>query len=246
MDSDFHTLENTYSLKVDKFVCNKFGIAEFFAANFAELKKGSGAAVLDVGCGVGTIGVYLADQYGCSVVGVELNRAACECGRENISRFQLSGRMEVCRADFSSYGALRPDAGYDLIVSIPPIDDGVSAATIKYYAGCKYDTMNEKIYSYITNSWHDEQGMDILGHIFLYATGHLRENGAVAIAFCEIDGASVESVSVKAMRYGFSVARSVTGTISSQSIGVESMSAGAVRANYLVFKHGGDYGNQSQ
>lgn len=245
MDSDYRTPKKTYSLKVDKFVCNKFGIAEFFAANYEGMMVDSGAAVLDVGCGVGAMGVYLADQYGCRVAGVELNHSACICCRENILRYQLSGRMEVYWANITSYGALRPDAYYDMIVSNPPINDGVSAATIRQYVGCKYDALDASIYSYLTNSWHDERGLDLLEHIFMYAVGHLRDNGVVSIAFCEVDGASVESVSAKARRYGFSVIRTIAGTISSRSVGAESVSASAFGAYCMVFKRGGEHGNQN-
>ena len=37
MTSELKTDQKTYTLESDKYVCNKFGLAEFFAKNYKEL-----------------------------------------------------------------------------------------------------------------------------------------------------------------------------------------------------------------
>ena len=116
MFSTFTTPLRTYALKVGKFVCNKFGIAEFFARSLTSLPV-TCKKVLDVGCGAGPLMIFLADQYGVQVTGVELNAEACRCCRDNMSKLLCSGMNTVFEGEFSSFAQICADAKFDLIVS---------------------------------------------------------------------------------------------------------------------------------
>jgi len=236
MISFFKTPSRTYRLEVDRFVCNKFGIAEFFTNCFCENDLGDCRKVLDVGCGVGPLAFFLADQFGCTVVGAEINGDACKCFRKNVDILNLSDRVSLVEGDFSMSGWNAPDAMFDLIVSNPPIDDNVPDDIIQKYSGCSYEHPGSSEFMYVTNSWHDDQGKDLLDYLFLFAEKHLKINGRIAIAYCSIAGATEKTVSNRGAFYDFTVRRMINGAITMKSIGAETCNPSYVNAYYVVLQ----------
>ena len=59
----------------------------------------SGAYVLDVGCGVGATPCYLAREYGCRAVGVDLLGKMIEQSRERAKLEEVEGLVEFIVAD---------------------------------------------------------------------------------------------------------------------------------------------------
>ncbi|HSF82912.1 MAG TPA: class I SAM-dependent methyltransferase [Anaerolineales bacterium] len=55
--------------------------------------------VLDVGCGVGVTPCFLAEKYGCRVVGVDISERMVERSRERAHREGLTGKVEFRVAD---------------------------------------------------------------------------------------------------------------------------------------------------
>ena len=243
MFSTFTTPLRTYELKVDKFVCNKFGIAEFFARSLTSLPV-TCKKVLDVGCGAGPLMIFLADQYDVQVTGVELNAKACSCCRDNISKLLCSGMNTVFEGEFSSFAQICADAKFDLIVSNPPLDETVTSFDISYFNAKGFTQLDSKSFSYVTNSWHDKAGNDLLDQIFNYSVEHLTPDGMIAIAFCEIDGAKLSVVETKANKCGFRLLYSISDTIPPASIGAETVTTTDVIAHYAVFKRSFWHENQ--
>jgi arsenite methyltransferase len=60
---------------------------------------GVGATVLDVGCGVGVTSCFLAKQYGCRVVGVDIRAKMVERSEERAGREGVADRVEFRVAD---------------------------------------------------------------------------------------------------------------------------------------------------
>ncbi len=60
---------------------------------------GEGAYVLDVGCGAGVTSCFLARQYGCRVVGVDIRAKMVERSEERASREGVADRVEFRVAD---------------------------------------------------------------------------------------------------------------------------------------------------
>lgn len=102
------------------------GTDSLLLARFAPLRRGD--KVLDLGCGVGVLGILLAHrERALTLDGVELNPAAAQLARRNMSENGLNGTIVT--------GDLRDrrvfsQGHYDLIVSNPPyfaVNSGVAA-----------------------------------------------------------------------------------------------------------------------
>ncbi|MFT4553502.1 MAG: cyclopropane fatty-acyl-phospholipid synthase-like methyltransferase [Chlamydiales bacterium] len=65
-----------------------------------KLSLNSSSRVLDVGSGFSTTGCYLAERFGCTVFGVELQKNISEIAKRVIDRLQLKDKVHSKRADF--------------------------------------------------------------------------------------------------------------------------------------------------
>jgi len=66
------------------------------------LSLNSSSRVLDVACGKGTTGVFLAKEFGCEVVGVDYGGQNVEASRALVQTEQLEGRVKFERSDAES------------------------------------------------------------------------------------------------------------------------------------------------
>ena len=85
-NSSAESLEQAQANKHD-LICRKLGL-------------GSGARLLDVGCGWGSFAAYAATHYGVSAVGVTVSRRQYEYAQERIMAAGLGGRVEVQLKDY--------------------------------------------------------------------------------------------------------------------------------------------------
>jgi len=222
MNSYLTTLKKRYVLKTDKYICNKFGLAEFFSLHYEQRKIHDKGKVLDVGCGALPIGIFLADQYNCNVIGVELNRIAYDCGKENISRYGLEKSIKIVNENFVDFSENYTGNSFDLIVANPPVDDKVSVSLVNKYLNCSYKKLDNESFSYLTNSWHSIDGRDMVDYIFEFGNKKLRNKGCIIIVFCTIDCESSSYVIDKASKYGFKISDLIEGYIHPESVGAES------------------------
>lgn len=235
MMSDFRTRRKVYHLKADPLCCNRFGLAELFVDWYDKLSLPSPRDVLDVGCGAGPLGIYYADQFPCSVVGVELNPIACTCCGENLETLALTDRFRLMRGDFRKFEAGSGGIMFDLIVSVPPVDTFVSPKTVQYYADQDFQIMDPGSFAYLTNSWHDENSNDLLDLIFRYGQTHLKEDGRIMITFCLIDCEDPAYVTRKAEHYHYICVDQIEDTITSESIGADCKVSSEIRAFIMNF-----------
>lgn len=77
-----------------------------------------GKQVLDLGCGIGVIGVILSAFHPCTITGIDPNAQACALAKENYACSHVEG--SVLEQDHIN------DAIYDTIVLNPPIRAGKS------------------------------------------------------------------------------------------------------------------------
>ena len=235
MYSEYNTPHKRYQLKTDKFICNKFGLAEFFSKHYGEFESVEGIHALDVGCGALPIGIFLADQFHCKITGIELNSIACKCAEYNVQAYHLRSQIDIINENFATFADQSDLKKLDLIVSNPPVDDNVSIEDIKKYAESNYDNMNDDSFSYLTNSWHSIDGKDLIDYIFLYGRKSLKPDGKIILVFCNIDCTSPEYIYKKAEDYDYKIIKEVDGFISTESIGAESLGINKVYASMVQF-----------
>lgn len=235
MVSFFKTFQKIYELNVDKFCCNKFGLAEFIAMNIKKIKLVYGSKVLDVGCGVCPIGIFLADQYNCNVIGVELNRIAYDCGILNVKHYGLESKISIINENFVTFSNTYEGEKFDIIVSNPPIDEFISPTLINKYKNYDYEILNDESFSYLTNSWHSQDGKDLLDYIFEFGYSNLKNDGCVYIVFCTIDCKSSSYVIDKGEKYGFCVSELFHGYIHPKSIGAHLVDKDKILTYFIKF-----------
>lgn len=231
MYSTFSTPKKKYLLKTAKYICNKFGLSEFFAANYEKLSLSDKSFVLDVGCGAFPLGIFLADQYDDNVVGVEFNSEACNCAQKNIDSLNLASKACVVANDFSNYSISYDGPKFDFLIAVPPIDDSVSDELIKKYAGNKFIELTDESYSYLTNSWHSADGKDLVDYMFSFSKENLKNDGCVVIIFCDADCHSTNYVIEKACKNGFRAVSVFYGEITGESVGIKRH----IKSNFLAY-----------
>lgn len=232
----FETPLRTYRLTVTPLTCNRFGLAEFLTRNLAAFPALPTRRVLDVGCGVGPIGLYFADCLKSHVTGVELNPQACDCCRANLARLGLGDRFALWQGDFGDFAAKTPEARFDLIVSNPPIDTNVPSATIQHFARHDCMRLDNETFAYLTNAWHQPDGMDLADLTFAYARHHLAPNGAVLLVFCALGCDDPAFVEQKAKSAGLLCAKAIRGAVTPESIGFHAPSAAPIPTFMMAFR----------
>lgn len=108
----------------------RLGTDSILASWFATLP--ANAAVADLGCGSGAIGLLLCGRSAqCRVTGVELQPAACALANRNIAHNHLQARARVLCGDLRQIRTLLPQGQFDCVVSNPPYFPAGSGAAPK-------------------------------------------------------------------------------------------------------------------
>ena len=85
----------------------------------SELGIGAGATFVDLGCGNGTPGLWIAEQTGARVIGIDRSQAGCEVARKRAQAKHPGVDAEYRAADMTSTGL--PDASVDAVLSIDAV-----------------------------------------------------------------------------------------------------------------------------
>jgi methylase of polypeptide subunit release factors len=235
--SDFRTKKHQYQLTVNKYTCNKFGLAELLSRHFDELSLPHCSSALDVGAGVGPISVFLANEYNVDVTAIEINPVAHNCCLENISKYSLEKKINLIAEDFSNSTTILSDSRFDLIVANPPIGplQDESAA----YPSCSEQLEREidlEFCTFLTNAWVDAQGMDLVDHIFRFSDHGLSNDGHIILACCDIDVDCVGYIQHKMKKYSYTQLKRIDTYVSPESIGARSITSDPVGSYIFVLK----------
>lgn len=74
--------------------------------------------LLDLGCGIGPIGVVLGSSWKCPVTGIDVNQRACQLAQLNYRRYQVAGKV-ICQDGIR-------EGSFACIALNPPIRAGKS------------------------------------------------------------------------------------------------------------------------
>lgn len=136
----FTFLEKQYSLDSDLGVFSKEGLDDGTKLLLETIAKAHlGTKILDLGCGIGPIGLILATfdssrHLTCS----DVNVRALELTERNAKKFGLSDRVEIVESDV--YRSI--NSTFDTIVSNPPIRAG-KKVTYRIYDEAPFILMRE-------------------------------------------------------------------------------------------------------
>lgn len=116
-------------------------------ADFVRLRPG--AAVCDLGCGGGALGLLLcATIPSCRVTGIELDGAACAVAAENFAQTALDGRCTLISGDLREIRSLVPAGAFSDAVSNPPyfpaaspVSPNPARAAARSELGCSLDML---------------------------------------------------------------------------------------------------------
>lgn len=107
-----------FKMTTDNGVFSKAGLDFGTRTMLENVEVGSGADILDLGCGFGAVGVVLGALFGARVTMTDVNERAVELARENA----LDNRVEA--VVLSGDGCLHVPGLFDCVLTNPPIRAG--------------------------------------------------------------------------------------------------------------------------
>lgn len=127
--------------------------------------------LLDLGCGYGVVGVYVAKAFNMEVDMVDINKRAIELAKSNLELNDVSGTV------FESDGLNAVTKKYDLIITNPPIRAGKE--TVYRFFEDSYQHLNENgdFYTVVNKKHGAESAFRKLSEIFQITTLIGRKKG---------------------------------------------------------------------
>lgn len=95
----------------------RVAIDPIFLAAAVDRDRFDGANILDLGCGVGTVGFCLLARFPCHVTGVDVQKDYIDLAIENAKAVALEQSCSFFHKDVAQY---RPGLAFDAVVSNPP------------------------------------------------------------------------------------------------------------------------------
>lgn len=218
----------TWLLRANNKVCNRLGFAQFGIEAIPDLvPAGSFLRVLDVGCGVGPFCVYFAKKEAI-VTAIDIDPVAVAFCRENMLRHGLDSLVEVVEGNFADYEV---EGKFDLIISNPPLPSPRDFSR----SGKATET-----YQFNINEWRDNDGYDLLDHIFIRGESLLFPSGKVVVVCGNVVKGWREAVIRKTVLYPFDLGNSISGVIPYSTLGMSKDIAlrEGVCANYSEYSKG--------
>lgn len=128
----FEMFGERYSLKSDIGVFSKGSLDDGTRLLLETIAQAElGEDILDVGCGIGPIGLILSrTDPKRHVTMIDVNLRALELARANVAAYGLSSRVQIIESDV--YNHLEPHSIYDCIVTNPPIRAGKKVTYMIY------------------------------------------------------------------------------------------------------------------
>ncbi len=125
--------------------------------------------VLDLGCGIGVVGVVLGSFWHCQVVGIDPNAQACHLAQKNYAAYHIQG--EVLEQDHLDARQ------YSCIVINPPIRTGKQVIYGLFDQCAQQLKMEGTLWVVIRKQHGGQSALDYLNSLGLQASRVFREKG---------------------------------------------------------------------
>lgn len=171
---------------------HRFSTDDLLAAWYGTSHAPSAARVLDLGSGIGSVGMTAAWRLpGARFVTVEAQAISLSLAKKSIAYNGLGDRYDARLGDFRDAGVLRPDETFDLVLGSPPyfpLDAGVLGDHEQKVA-CRFEVRGD------------------VGDYCRVAAQHLAPGGLFAIVFPVNPPAQLERVLEGARAAGLTIVR---------------------------------------
>lgn len=160
----------------------------------ALLEGRPGAAILDVGCGSGAIGIVLALKTGARVVSIDMSADALAVARRNMERLGVRERVDLLCGDLTA--AIKEDRRFDLIV-----------ANLPYVPDATWQQLMPDVRDFEPKLAlvGGEDGLDLYRRLVPESVRLLRPGGFL---LCEVDGREqAQKLEMVCRKTGFSLVR---------------------------------------
>ena len=101
---------------------HRFSTDDLVCAWRASLARPDATRLLDIGCGVGSVGLCTLHRVApeATLLGVEVQEISVQLYRKTIARNQIADRVQVVHGDLRDPNVLTDDAQFELITGSPP------------------------------------------------------------------------------------------------------------------------------
>lgn len=127
------------------------------------------SSVLDLGCGIGVVGVVLSTFWNCKITGIDPNTQACHLSRINYDRYHVDGT--ILNQDHLN------DRQYEAVVLNPPIRTGKKVIYSLFEQSAAHLEEGGHLYIVIRKQHGAQAALDYLNSIGLQARRVERDKG---------------------------------------------------------------------
>lgn len=125
--------------------------------------------ILDLGCGIGVVGVVLGSFWNCKVTGIDPNSQACYLSEKNYATYHIKG--EILRQDYLD------NKLYPCIVVNPPIRAGKKVIYSLFEQSATHLLPNGTLWIVIRKQHGGQSALDYLNSLGLQASRVFRDKG---------------------------------------------------------------------
>ena len=198
---EFGTAFGPMFLITPPWVLQSFEPFKVFLRNWDEIKESlrllPGSRVLDIGCGAGPhVAFFAKGEY--QVTAIDINELATLTCSANIYLNGIGSRNNH-NVIFGNFAQADISLLFDVIITNPPLQ--IMPKPLEMTC------MNDTVFSYMTNAWRDDDGLNLLDILFRKIENVLSQKGCIIITSVNADRGYHNEICTKARNYNLSLVK---------------------------------------